>query len=267
MMHYFDAGTLKLGDVHMNTTLFSVARAICLTLLLTLSCTSEAQQSIPAPSPSPAPAHAATASWGKHGMVVFGGKTALFASHMPMFHAPHDLQVVIQFHLADTKVHDELAQALTNKSQFWSLDPEDFDLQRLSSAHATPLSKFSANFFEGHFERGGQQRYVSQTVIVDKVMMFRPLKLENKIEMQGHYHVIGQGKERFLVKEIDRRPDFDVIFKLNEFAKPNLPKTIKIPTTSLAFSEASSLKMALLSAKNTHRSPGVVLYFETEDLK
>ena len=220
-----------------------------------------------APAPSPAPAHAAAASWGKHGMVVFGGKTALFASHMPMFHAPHDLQVVIQFHLADTKVHDELAQALANKSQFWSLDPEDFDLQRLSPAHATPLTKFSADFFEGHFERGGQQRYLSQTVIVDKVMMFRRLKMENKTKTQGHYHVIGQGKERFLVKEIDRRPDFDVIFKLNEFAKPNLPKTIKLPTTSLAFPEASSLKKPLLSAKNRHRSPGVVLYFETEDLK
>lgn len=263
MMHCFDAVTLKLGDVHMNTTLFSVARAICLTLLLALSCTSEAQQS----TATPAPAHAAAASWGKHGMVVFGGKTVLFASHMPMFHAPHDLQVVIQFHLADARVHDELAQALINKSQFWSLDPEDFDLQRLSPAHARPLTKFSADFFEGHFERGGQQRYLGQTVIVDKVMMFRRLKLENKSKTQGHYHVIGQGKERFLVKEIDRRPDFDVIFKLNEFTKPNLPKIIKLPTTSLAFPEASSLKKPLLSAKNTHRSPGVVLYFETEDLR
>ncbi len=184
-----------------------------------------------------------------------------------MFHAPHDLQVLIQFHLADTKVHDELAQALTNKSQFWSLDPEDFDLQRLSPAHTTPLRKFSANFFEGHFERGGQQRYVSHTVIVDKVMMFRRLRMENKTETLGHYHVIGQGKERFLVKEIDRRPDFDVIFKLNEFTKPNLPKIVKLPATSLAFPEASSLKKPLLSAKNTHRSPGVVLYFETEDLR
>lgn len=251
----------------MNTTLFLVARAICLTLLLTLSCTSEAQQSIPAPAPAPVPAHAAAASWGKHGMVVFGGRTALFASHMPMFHAPHDLQVVIQFHLADAKVHDELAQALTNKSQFWSLDPENFDLQRLSPAHATPLTKFSANFFEGHFERGGQQRHVSQTVIVDKVMMFRRLKMENRIKTQGIYHVIGQGKERFLVKEIDRRPDFDVIFKLNEFAKPKLPNIIKLPTTSLAFPKTSSLKKPLLSAKNKHHSPGVVLYFETEDLK
>ncbi|WP_373990514.1 hypothetical protein [Duganella sp. BuS-21] len=38
---------------------------------------------------------------GEHGMVLFGGKKGLYASHLPMFHAPHDYQVILQLHVAD----------------------------------------------------------------------------------------------------------------------------------------------------------------------
>lgn len=33
---------------------------------------------------------------GTHGMALFGGKDALYTSHLPMFHAPHDYQLVLQ---------------------------------------------------------------------------------------------------------------------------------------------------------------------------
>lgn len=243
----------------MSATLLTIARLVCLALLLVFSCTSEAQAS--------RSSQAQSASWGKHGMVVFGGESALYASHMPMFHAPHDFQVVIQFHLADTTVQNKLARALATTPQFWSLDPEDFDLQRFSSNNPKPITQFTARFVEGHFERGGTERYVAQTVVVDKVLIFRRIKSEKLVDTKGRYHLIGQGKERFLVKEIDRRPDFDVIFKLSEFAKSNLHKIIHFPDSTLAFPEASRLTKQLLNAKDKHRSAGAVLYFETEDLQ
>lgn len=242
----------------MNATLLSMARLICLALLFVFSSTSEAQVSRPSPTQN--------ASWGKHGMVVFGGESALYASHMPMFHAPHDFQVLIQFHLTDAAVQKKLAQALATHPQYWSLDPEDFDLQRFSPNHPKPITQFTARFVEGHFERGGTERYAGQTVVVDKVLMFRRLKSETLADTKGRYHLIGQGKERFLIKEIDRRPEFDVIFKLSEFAKPNLPKIVRLPDTGLAFPEASRLKH-LLNGKDQYRSPGTIVYFETEDLQ
>jgi hypothetical protein len=41
------------------------------------------------------------ASYGVHGMALFGGKDALFASHLPMFHAPHNQQVILQIEIHD----------------------------------------------------------------------------------------------------------------------------------------------------------------------
>lgn len=200
-------------------------------------------------------------------MVVFGGTSALYASHMPMFHAPHDLQVIIQFHLTDTKTQKALGESLSRKVKIWSLDPEDFDLQRLAPNHLNPITEFSARFVEGHFERGGAERYSQQSVVVDKVLMFRRLTGERQARTKGRYHLIGRGHERFLVKEIDRRPDFDVIFKLSEYAKPSLADVVHFPDSRLAFPNFARLNMALLPANEGKHPVGKILYFETEDLQ
>src|SRR4051812_9463415 len=34
-----------------------------------------------------------------HGMVVFGGEKDTYASHLPMFHSPHDRQVILKIAL------------------------------------------------------------------------------------------------------------------------------------------------------------------------
>ena len=62
-------------------------------------------------------------TWGSHGMALFGGKEALYASHLPMFHAPHDYQVVLQVHIADPKLDAALRQRLDGKTALWTIDP------------------------------------------------------------------------------------------------------------------------------------------------
>ena len=44
----------------------------------------------------PAISHAETPVGG-HGMAVFGGREGLYASHLPMFHTPHDSQILLRF--------------------------------------------------------------------------------------------------------------------------------------------------------------------------
>ena len=46
-------------------------------------------------------AGAANATDGVHGMALFGGKDGRYAAHLPMFHAPHDYQVLLPIRLAD----------------------------------------------------------------------------------------------------------------------------------------------------------------------
>lgn len=95
-------------------------------------------------------------SWGLHGMVLFGGKNGLFASHLPMFHAPHDGHVVIALQIASPAIDAAMRTRLTKTPALWTLVPEEFELARLAPHAASPLSEFKADIVEGHFERGGK---------------------------------------------------------------------------------------------------------------
>lgn len=77
--------------------------------------------------------------YGSHGMAVFGGRDGLYASHLPMFHAPHDAQVLLRFRLADASVDASLRARLALRPQLWTLDPESFDLHRLQPGNPEPL--------------------------------------------------------------------------------------------------------------------------------
>ena len=57
---------------------------------------------LPLPLLAALPAARAETAVGGHGMAVFGGRVGLYASHLPMFHTPHDSQIVLRFRLADT---------------------------------------------------------------------------------------------------------------------------------------------------------------------
>jgi hypothetical protein len=206
--------------------------------------------------------------YGQHGMAVFGNSAGLFASHLPMFHAPHDTQVIFRFHLRDTAVDSALRKALTEKPALWTLDPELFDLHRLAPGHPSPLRHFTARFVEGHFERGGSERFLAQDVEIEEVLVFRPLNAirTEGVASAGRYFVIGAPQGHFLVKEIDRRPDFDAIIALrgSKPAPSMWPEVIFIATPEMAVPTRAAMNRAL---KKHGFSAGRVLYFETEDLK
>lgn len=200
-------------------------------------------------------------TWGTHGMALFGGKEALYASHLPMFHAPHDYQVVLQVHIADPKLDAALRQRLDGKTALWSIDPEKFELNRLAPNAAAPVRQFRADLVEGHFERGGKTQYAGATVVVDKVLMYRQLSADAARRDSARYVQLGSGKQRYLVKEIDSRPDFDHIVALE--ASPAVA-TGAVVAGKLGLNEppAAALERALPGAKIT----GTV-YFDTADLK
>lgn len=199
----------------------------------------------------------AETAMGGHGMAVFGGREGLYASHLPMFHTPHDSQVVLRFHLADATADRALRDTLARTPKLWTFDPETFDLLRLQPGHAQPLREFSAKFFEGHFERGGKPQAKAQRVIVDKVLLFRRLDAQPRDAITGHYRLIGQGSEWFAFKTIDRRPDFDHIVRL---LAPQERGEVDVPlhgTDKPSFAVQEAFKAQAL----------IDLYFETDDLR
>lgn len=158
-------------------------------------------------------AHAAPRTWGVHGMVLFGGKQGLYASHLPMFHAPHDYQVVLQVHLADPALDARLRQQLDGKTALWTLEPERFELARLLPAAPLPLRQFHATVVRGHFEKEGKAEpgYGGVAIIVERVLLMRQLSPAPAVSASARYLQVGDGTQRFLVKRIDSRPDFEHI--------------------------------------------------------
>jgi hypothetical protein len=208
-------------------------------------------------------AGAADATFGEHGMALFGGQDGLYASHLPMFHAPHDYQVILQVHLADAATDAALRRRLDGKTALWTIAPEKFELSRLAPSAAAPLRQFKADLVQGHFEQGGKTQFAAATVVVDKVLMFRQLSPAPKANADASYVQIGSGKQRYLVKQIDSRPDFDHIVAY-QAATDASTSLIALRKQALRQPDARALAAALHVPASAIRG---TVYFYTDDLK
>ena len=208
-------------------------------------------------------AHAADVTYGEHGMALFGGKEGLYASHLPMFHAPHDYQVILQVHVADPATDAALRRRLDGKTALWTIAPEKFELSRLAPQAPSPLKHFKADLVLGHFEQGGKTQYAASTVVVDKVLMFRKLSPAISIGSTATYMQIGSGKQRYLIKQIDSRPDYDHILAYR--ATPGA-STESITLVKQALREPTPAEFATALHIRCDAIKGTI-YFYTDDLK
>lgn len=157
---------------------------------------------------------AAEASHGVHGMVLFGGQDGLYAAHLPLFHAPHDTQLVLQLRFKDPQLDRAMRARLDGKTALWTLEPERFALRRLAPDAQAPLPGFRATVVEGHFERDGTPRLRDAELVVERVVLYRPLSPQPAVQAFARYVPVGP----FLVKLVDSRPDFDHIVLLERAA-------------------------------------------------
>lgn len=149
-------------------------------------------------------------SHGVHGMVLFGGSEGLYASHLPLFHAPHDNQVVLKVRFEDPALERAMRACLDGRTALWTLEPEAFALHRLAPGSASPLQGFRANVVEGHFERDGATRERGAALLVEQVLLYRTLSPQPAVQAVARYLPVGS----HLVKLVDSRPDFEHIVLL-----------------------------------------------------
>jgi len=156
------------------------------------------------------------ADFGRHNMFVFGRETVLL-SHLPMFMAPHDAQLLLEVTLEDA-AGDSLMEAWKAErashpdERLYTMMPEKFALSTLYSPDPPARSSFRARFFRGHLERGGEiiPELADVVVRVTGVPYARRFDREGKPE-DLTYLLIGSGTERFLAHRISEPPDFDQI--------------------------------------------------------
>ncbi|MDP1979074.1 hypothetical protein [Undibacterium sp.] len=180
---------------------------------------------------------------GVHGMLLFGNSEGMYVSHLPMFHAPHDYQVVLQIRCLDQQLDATIKTRLEQKLVLWTMEPEQFEIARLAADSKLPLKQFKANIVLGHFEQGGKVEYRDVIVFVEKTLIFRQLSPQMRESKQAVYHQIGSGSHRFLLKEIDSRPDFDHVLAITVPAAAAMADVMVKKTGLQAATDAEFLRV------------------------
>jgi len=209
-------------------------------------------------------------SMGEHGMLLFGGRDGLFLSHLPMFHRPHDTQVVLQVHLADRRHDEALRQELAARPQVWTVAPEPFELDRLAPQALQPLRSFRADVVRGHFERGGKTIHKGDDVIVDRVVFHHRLLPASDPGATLVYRLVDAGagaREHFLVHWIATRPDADHVLRVMTPGPAVLPRQVELARGHSLAASPAALQRALRQAGAASASVGPALYLETGDLE
>lgn len=135
-----------------------------------------------------------------HGMLLFG-ESRVYASHLPMFHAPHDYQVLLELSLSNDPRKDRAAMH--------TFDPEPFELAQAE----TPGFEMKIEIYAGHFERGGKP-IGKVTARVERVLLFEPLVADTPRPPKPRFLVMGSPEEAYAVHLITTKPDFDQVVKI-----------------------------------------------------
>jgi hypothetical protein len=151
-----------------------------------------------------APALALADPPGLHGMLVVG-TGSVYLSHLPMFHSPHDYQVILEVDLGSATANYVKDRETHPSEKVYTIMPETFVLPEMVQAPRP----FQAQLFRGHFERGGKVIAKAVTITIRKVVHFRKLDANSPRPSQLRYLIFGKPGEAFLAHLISARPDFD----------------------------------------------------------
>jgi hypothetical protein len=188
----------------------------------------------------------------RHSMLIVGEQT-VFLSHLPLFGAPHNYQVILEASFSkpgSDPQADYFNSRKQTKTKIYTLDPAAFVLPRLAAAE--PLRSFKATLYKGNFEEMDERRRegarIGQDVdvTVNKVIHFRKFDPAAAKPAQLEYLLFGKGSELFLAHLIVKAADFDQVMSVKSvnqrFTDEELSRGVPIAIAGKANSAAKRLK-------------------------
>jgi len=156
-----------------------------------------------------------------HNMVVVG-EHRIFLSHLPMFMAPHNAQVILEATFTKQgKTVDDVYFADRAKNptvRFYTLQPQSFVLQDFLRAGTTQpaLKTFTATVFRGHLEKEGPkiEALTNIEVQIKQVVHAHTFEKMDKLPTLT-YTMFGSDREQFLAHFISKPPDFDQLLTVS----------------------------------------------------
>lgn len=200
-----------------------------------------------------------------HGMLLFG-ESQIYASHLPMFHSPHQYQVILELELESSLLKVFKADQKLNHGQAtYTIEPEKFILPEMIKSPKA----FKVNLYRGHFERGGVKLASEKIITIKNVIYFKPFELENPRMTQSQYLVFGNSKEQFMVHIISNRPDFDHLVKISTVSNGSFSDTLVLNRVENQLTDIGGNTISVPNLKNETRSISILrqLYLEFSDLK
>lgn len=206
-----------------------------------------------------------------HGMLLFG-ENRLYFSHLPMFHSPHNYQVILEVELSRNGPDPKsiyLKDKEMTRSKVYTFVPRPFVLPEVVQRQ----SPITGDIYRGHFERDGELIAWNVTAKISRVIHFRKFKPGTLGPMQLEYLLFGAVPELFMAHLIWSPPDFDQILSVTTTS--TLPREETLNGEIVGFPEESAGKPlksgivigAALRGGHTELKTGEQWYFETGDLE
>lgn len=149
-----------------------------------------------------------------HGLLVFG-TDKIYAGHLPMFHGPHQYQVLAELELPKTIRTLYLRSLQSSDETVYTLAPAPFVLpQMVNATLAGKPRAFKAALFMGHFERGGRRITDSFTVKLKRIVYVHHLAAADTTPNVSAYFLLGTRADCYLVHRIGGRPGFDHVLRV-----------------------------------------------------
>ena len=145
---------------------------------------------------------------GVHGMVLFAHNSNVYAYHLPLYHMPHDVQLLYKI---DTK--DLALLQLIRDAQLVTIKPEVFNIQRLMRGEQMVIN---ADIYMGHFERDGMVVYQQRPLNFARQLYVRELNdLVESNNVQQYDVVKIRGTEHIYIHQIQQAPSFDHVLHID----------------------------------------------------
>ena len=145
-----------------------------------------------------------------HGMLIFGTEK-FYASHLPMFHTPHDYQIILEAALVDSVRQLFIKDQIENPEYAtYTIVPEVFVLPE----KVDEMGSFKADLYRGHFERGGNKIAEKINVKITELVYFKKFDPNEKRDSSANFILFGNDKEQFAVHQISNKPDFEQLIQI-----------------------------------------------------
>ncbi|GAB3105164.1 hypothetical protein [Lysobacter terrae] len=159
---------------------------------------------------------------GEHGMLVVG-TDVVYLSHLPMFHAPHDYQLVFEAALDDDALAAYRRDSRRHPGTYYTLVPT---ARWVLPDTIREGARFAVDLYRGHFERGGMPIRKQATVTVRRIVHFRRFDAGHAAD-PAQWFGFGRGHEHFLAHRIEGAPDMDQVVQVS--AAPAEGAPVRMP--------------------------------------